>query len=91
MLTKTAQNEWVIYMTAKDWLYAMDCNYEALECFTDAKFTSSIPKMTKAIERLWLAQSMILSELRPNKHDEEINKLVKERYDDKCSRLKILK
>lgn len=84
MLTETAQNEWVIYMTAQDWLYAMDRNNEALECFTDMKFTGNIFKLTKAVEQLWLAQSMILSELRPNEYNEEINKIVKERYNSKC-------
>lgn len=84
MLTETTQNEWVIYMTAQDWLYAMDRNNEALECFTDMKFTGNISKLTKAVEQLWLAQLMILSELRPNEYNEEINKIVKERYNSKC-------
>ena len=84
-MTKTVQNECVmIYMTAQDWFYAMDRNNEALEYFIDIKFTGNISKLTKAVEQLWHTQLMILSELRPNEHDEEINKLVKERYNDKC-------
>lgn len=71
-------------MTAQDWLYAMDRHNEALEYFIDIKFTGNTSKLTKAVEQLWLTQLMILSELRPNEHDEEINKLVKERCNDKC-------